>query len=855
MAGKIKGITIVFEGDSSKLQKSIRDIDKDLAKTRKELQAVDRALKFNPGNSDLIRQKQALLKNEVEQTTKKLAALKQQQKDMDAKGVDKNSAEYRKLQREIIETESKLKHFKAELKTLGGEKLQAIADKFKEIGKSMEQAGRTMTQKVTVPLAAVGGAALKTGMDFDSAMSQVAATMGTTTDQIQELEKFAREMGTQGKYNATEVAEGLNYMALAGYDAAKSMKMLPTVLNLAAAGNMELAQASDMVTDAQSALGLTEEETIKLIDEMAKASSKSNTSVSQLGEAMLTVGGTAKMMKGGTQELSTVLGLLADNGIKGSEGGTALRNILLSLSAPTDKAAKQLDALGVSVFDAEGNMRGMEEIINDLNTAMDGMTDEEKTQAISTIFNKRDLKSVNALLGTSTQRWNELSGAIGDAEGAAQAMADTQMDNLSGKLKILKNNLQEAGIAISEKLTPYVEKLANWIQGLVEKFNALDPETQDLIVKIGLIAAAIGPVLLIGGKIVSLIGVVLGAIAKLGAILNPITLIIAAVVAAGVLLYKNWDTIKEYAQKLWTQLKAIFQKIKDFIVGIWKGIKETASKVWTGIKDTISGAVEGVKSFLSGAWENIKENAKQNWENTKLVASTVWNGIKDTISGAVQRTRDTLGPLWDAIKTRAQTNWNNMKTGASTAFNAIKDFAVKRMQATRDQLTGIWNTIKTVTSTAWNKIKDLIVTPINRAKELISSAIQKIKDIFSGLKLQLPKVKLPHFKITGGEAPWGLGGKGSLPKFSVEWYKKAMNQPYMFSTPTLFGAGEAGDEMLYGRSALMRDIAKAVAGAGGGGGDTIINVYGSDNMSVRDLANEVKRVIIEDENRRRLAWQ
>ena len=853
MAGKIKGITIEFLGDSTKLQKSIRDIDKDLSKTRKELQAVDRALKFNPGNSDLIRQKQALLKNEVEQTTKKLQALKEQQKQMDAKGVDKNSQEYRKLQREIIETESKLKHFKAELKTLAGAKLDAISKKFKEIGKSMEQAGRTMTQKVTAPLMAVGGLALKTGMDFDTAMSQVAATMGTTTDQIQELEKFAREMGTQGKYNATKVAEGLNYMALAGYDAAKSMKMLPTVLNLAAAGNMELAQASDMVTDAQSALGLTEEETIKLIDEMAKASSKSNTSVAQLGEAMLTVGGTAKMMKGGTQELSTVLGILADNGIKGSEGGTALRNILLSLSAPTDKAAKQLDALGVSVFDAEGNMRGMEEIINDLNVAMDGMTDEEKTQAISSIFNKRDLKSVNALLGTSTQRWNELSGAIGDAEGAAQAMADTQMDNLSGKLKILKNNLQEAGIAISEKLAPYVEKLAEWIQGLVEKFNALDPETQDLIVKIGLIAAAIGPVLLIGGKIVSLIGIIMGAIAKLGAILNPITLIIAAVVAAGVLLYKNWDTIKEYAQKLWTQLKAIFQKIKDFIVGIWNGIKETASKVWNGIKDTISGAVEGVKSFLSGAWENIKENAKQNWENTKLVASTVWNGIKDTISGAVQKTRDTLGPLWDAIKTRAQTNWNTMKTGASTAFNAIKDFAVKRMQATRDQLTSIWTTIKNVTSTAWNKIKDLITTPINKAKEIISGAVQKIKSIFSGLKLQLPSIKLPHFKITGGAAPWGLGGKGSLPKFSVEWYKKAMNQPYMFSTPTLFGAGEAGDEMLYGRSALMKDIAKAVAGAGGGD-EITINVYGTAGMDVNELASAVERKLAQWQLQKQKAW-
>lgn len=858
MAGKIKGITIEFAGDTTKLQKSLRQVNTDLTKTSKELSSVNRALKFNPGNTDLLRQKQTLLKQEISQTTDKLKLLKEQQKDMDARGVDKNSEEYRKLQRQIIETESKLKNFKAQLKELGNVNLKALGDKFKEIGDKMEKAGKTLSTKVTAPLLAVGGAAVKTGMDFDSAMSQVAATMGTTTDQIQDLEKFARELGTTGKYNATEVAEGLNFMALAGYDAEKSMQMLPTVLNLAAAGNMELAAASDMVTDAQSALALSEAETIKMVDQMAKASSKSNTSVTQLGEAFLTVGGTAKMMKGGTQELSTVLGILADNGVKGSEGGTALRNILLSLSAPTDKAKKQLDALGISVFDAEGNMRSMEDIIGDLNGALDSMTEEERTNVISTIFNKRDLKSVNALLGTSSARWTELSGAIGDAEGAAQEMADTQLDNLKGQLTILKNNLIEAGLALSERLTPYIEKAAGYVKQLIDWFNGLSDETKDLVVKIGLIVAAIGPALLIGGKIMKLAGSLMSVLSFLTSPMGLIVLAIGAVVAAGVALYKNWDKVKAFAQKLWNNLKQIFQRIKDFILGVWNGLKTAASTVWNGIKNTITTIGNGIKSGLSTVWTNIKTNAQNNWNNMKTVASTVWNGIKDTITGAMQRTRDTLGPIWDGIKTRAQNNWNTMKTGASTAFDAIKNFAVGRMQATRDQLTGIWNTIKNATSTAWNKIKELITTPINKAKELVTGAVDKIKSIFP---LKLGKIfsgiKLPHFKISGGQIPWGIGGKGVKPSISVEWYAKGG----IFKRPTLLasnsglkGVGEAGAEAVVPLDTLWQKLDNLAASYAGQGDGITINVYGSAGMDVNELAAAVERKLTLWQQQKQKAW-
>ena len=611
MSGDIKGITIEFRGNATPLQKAIRQVDSELKKTTKELSNVNKALKFNPGNVDLWRQKQQLLKDKINETTDKLDALRAAQKQMDAAHVDKNSEAYRKLQREIIETESQLKHFKSEMRAIGNVNLRALSEEFKKIGGKMTDVGKTLTTKVTVPLAAVGAASLKVGADFDTAMSQVAATMGTTVDQIQDLRDFAKEMGSTTAFTATQAAEGLNYMALAGYDAEKSMQMLPTVLNLAAAGSMDLAAASDMVTDAQSALGLSTEETVDLVNQMAKASSTTNTSVAQLGEAMLTVGGTAKMMKGGTQELSQTLGILADNGIKGSEGGTALRNILLSLSAPTSKAAAEMKRLNLDVFDAEGNMRSMEDIIGDLGSALDGMTDEERTQAISNIFNKRDLKSVNALLGTSAERWDEVGDAIANAGDAAAQMADTQLDNMAGSLTLLKSALEGAGIAISDVLAPYVKKLAEWLSGLVQKFNELSPTAQKIIVIVGAIAAAIGPLLVVLGAITSGIGAVMGALALLAGPVGIVIAVIAALVAVGVLLYKNWDTIKAKAIEFKDNVVATFNNFKTQVITTFNNIK-------TAIVTPIQNAIDKVKAIIDKIKSWFPINIGKIFSNLKL---------------------------------------------------------------------------------------------------------------------------------------------------------------------------------------------------------------------------------------------
>ena len=339
-------------------------------------------------------------------------------------------------------------------------------------GTAIGNIASSMVSAISSAVAEIPAKMVEVGSSFEASMSQVAATMGITSAaaEFDVLSDAAKEMGEATKFSASQAGEALNYLALAGYDAEKAVNALPTVLNVAAAGGMELAAASDMVTDAMSALGLETSQMADFSDKLAVTAQKSNTSVAQLGEAILTVGGTAKNLAGGVTEMNTVLGILADNGIKGAEGGTALRNVILSLTAPTSKAAGVIDDLGLAVFDNEGKMRSLQDIVYDLNDALSTMTDADKSQVLSDIFNKVDLKSVNALLGTSMERFDELSGYIDNCSGAAADMAVTMDDNLKGDLTIMQSALEGLGIAAYEKFqTP----MRNAVQSVTEDISTL----------------------------------------------------------------------------------------------------------------------------------------------------------------------------------------------------------------------------------------------------------------------------------------------------------------------------------------------------------------------------------------------
>lgn len=343
---------------------------------------------------------------------------------------------------------------------------------------------------LSVAATAAFKSAISTGAQFESAMSQVGATMGmtvedisSTTGEFQQLKEAAMEAGATTKFSATQSAEALNYLALAGYDASESISALPTVLDLAAAGDMDLALASDMLTDSVSALGLGLDDMAFFAGQMAKTAQSSNTSVEQLGNAILQIGGTAKSLAGGVTELDTALGILANNGIKSAEAGTALRQIILNLTAPTDKAREYMEELGLSIKDAAGNVRPLNDIFRDLDEILQskGITGTaDMTEALANIFDARQLKSANALLANYGDTWDELYYKIENAEGAASTMAEVMSTNLTGAMTTFKSALEGVAISFSEAFTGKLTEAVNAATGNMRQFNEViqSPETQ-----------------------------------------------------------------------------------------------------------------------------------------------------------------------------------------------------------------------------------------------------------------------------------------------------------------------------------------------------------------------------------------
>lgn len=452
--------------------------------------------------------------------------------------------------------------------------------------------GATAIAGATAAVGAFGASSVKSGADFDKSMAQVGATMLKTTDEMEKevgsvdtayghfegnLRDFAQFLGRETTFSATQAADALNYMALAGYDTQQSMDMLPNVLSLAAAGGFDLARASDMVTDAQTAFGINAERTTQMVDEMAKAASTGNTSVEQMGDAFLVVGGLAKELNGGMvtladgtqkpvdglQELEIALTAMANAGVKGSEAGTHMRNMLLKLSDPTDDGAAWMEELGVSIWDAEGNMRSLKDIMGDLSGALGNLTQEEKIKAISDLFNTRDMASAEALLGAVEQDWDAIGESILNAEGSAAEMSKIQLDNLAGDITLFKSALEGAQIAVSDELTPSLRDFVQFgTKGLSELTGAFKEGGLSGAMKSlgGLISEGLT---LIIDKLPDFVDAglqLLGAVAK-GLVDNAPTIMTA---------------ITQVAQTLWGYVVSVGPQV---ITALWQGITEGLPKL------------------------------------------------------------------------------------------------------------------------------------------------------------------------------------------------------------------------------------------------------------------------------------
>lgn len=512
-----------------------------------------------------------------------------------------------------------------------GDKTATAEQKLSGLSSAFKTAGGVLSKNVTLPLVGVGAASLKASTDFEAGMSEVKAISGATQKEFEELRNKAIEMGAKTKFSASESADAFKYMAMAGWDAQSMMDGISGIMDLAAASGEDLALTSDIVTDALTAFGLQAKDSAHFADVLAKASSKSNTNVGLMGETFKYVAPVAGALGYSVEDTAVAIGLMANSGIKGSQAGTALRSTLTRLVKPTDTVAMAMEQYNISLTDSEGKMKPLSQVMGELRNRFSELTQEEKASLAATLAGQEGMSGLLAIVNASDGDFQKLTEEINNANGAAKDMAEIMMDNTKGAIEQLKGSLESAGIIIGDKLAPYIRSLAEWITGLVEKFNSLDEETQNNIVKFGLFLAAIGPVMLILSKLFSavstgirifkdfksaidlvndgysglaiqmggmpkLVAKVSSGIGKLGKafgvlLANPIAIIITMVVALiGVLVYL-WNTNEEFKNK---------------VIEIWETIKESISNVVQSIITFFTETIPtAFNTFVSETLPNI----------------------------------------------------------------------------------------------------------------------------------------------------------------------------------------------------------------------------------------------------------
>lgn len=768
-AGRIKGITVEIGGDTTKLQVALKGVNSEIRNTQSQLRDVEKLLKLDPGNTDLLAQKHRLLGQAVEETKNKLETLKtaQEQANEALKNGTITQDQYDGLQREIVETENELKRLEEQANqsatalqkiSVTGEKLQDVGDKVSGVGKKM--------LPVTGAVTALGTAAVKTAADFDSAMSQVAAVSGATGSDFDKLREKAREMGEKTKFSASEAAEAMNYMAMAGWKTEDMLKGIEGVMNLAAASGEDLATTSDIVTDALTAFGLTAADSGHFADVLAAASSNANTNVSMMGETFKYCAPIAGSLGFSVEDTAEAIGLMANAGIKSTQAGTSLRTIMTNLSGDVKICGSAIGEVTIATTNADGSMRGLSDILADCRVAFGGLTESERANAAEALVGKNAMSGFLALMNAGEGDITKLSSAIDNCNGKSREMAGIMQDNLAGQLTILKSQLEELAISFGELLMPAIRTVVGWIQSFVNWLNGMDEGSRKVIVTVALLAAALGPVLIVIGKVISAVGtimtivpkiaaaikVVTGAFGALNAVMlaNPIGLVIAAIVALiaiFVLLWNNcegfrqfwidlWKNIKEAVVVAWNAitefLKSAWETISSAAQNIWNGIRDFFSNLWDGIKNIFTVTVNAISGFLTTAWNTIKTTIVTVFQAIQTFFTMVWNAIQSVITTVVTAIQNFLTTAWNSIKTVITTVLNAIKSVVTTVWNAIKSVISSVMNGIKGTVTSVWNSIKSMVTSLVNAIKSAVSGAFSAMWNGIKSTVSGIYNTIKG---------------------------------------------------------------------------------------------------------------------------
>jgi TP901 family phage tail tape measure protein len=670
-------------------------------------------------------------------------------------------------------------------------------------GQRMISVGQTMTAAVTVPIIGAGVAAIATGMKFDTSMSKVAAVTGATGDELAKMRDMAKEMGRTTQFSASEAAEAMGFLGMAGFDTTQIMASLPQVLDLATAGHIDLARAADISSNILTGFGLKAEDMGRVTDVMAKTASSANTNIEQLGYAMSYVAPVAEAAGWSIEETSAAIGIMSNAGIQGEKAGTALRGIISSLISPAGQTKDALEKLGLTAEDVNPQTKSLAEILKTLEGAgLDTATAME-------LVGVEAGPALLAMMKEGSAGLTEFTGELENADGSAKKMAQTMADNAGGDLKSLLSAVEAVALAFYEQWEPAIRQVVQWLRNLASSISEADPKTVQLVSAILAIAAAIGPVLLVIGHLVAAfghIGTAVGFVVKafnllrLAFLTNPFGLIITAVIILAFLIYKYWDEIVAFLIAAWNVIKetavAVWNAIKQFIVATWEGLKEAASAVWNaivtgimailqpfidavtnifnGMKDGVMMVFEGLKQYFTAVWglikniflgalllllnlftgdfEAMRSNAKAIWDNIKGYLMAIWEAIKKIFSGALSAVKGAVSAAWEnlkniisrvseAIKSTISRIWNSIKSFFTTTLTGIVSSVRTKMTEAYERIKSIWNRAKSfLQNIDLRKIgADIIRGLLNGISSMAKKVLDKAKEIADGVKSRIQK--------------------------------------------------------------------------------------------------------------------
>lgn len=744
---------------------------------------------------DNLKQKLELQKTAHDQLKTKVEAAKKAYEDSakatgeDSEETQKLKAEYEKLSSQLSTSESQiaktetaitkqeaavnqskaaLTEMEAELKNVNAELARAPFDEYaakaEKVGSTLTSVGQKLLP-LSTSIAGLGVAAVKTTADFDSEMSKVSAISGATGTDLDKLRGKAREMGAKTKFSASEAAQGMQYMAMAGWKTQDMMDGLEGIMNLAAASGEDLASTSDIVTDALTAFGLSAKDSSHFSDILAAASSNANTNVSMMGETFKYAAPVLGSLGYTAEDAALAIGLMANAGIKSSQAGTSLRGAITNLAKPTDTVAAAMDKYGISLTDSSGKMLSLRELMEQLRQKLGGLSEAEQAQAAAALFGKNAMSGMLAIINGSDKDFEKLAGAIDNCDGSSEKMANTMNDNLQGQITILMSQLQELAISFGEILMPKIRDIVTHIQNFVDKLNAMDEGQKETILRIGMFVAALAPMLMGLGKVITFsanvsraLGTLSAGLVKaggfsgvftkaLGLITSPAAIVVGAIAAITAVIIHLWNTNEDFRNTI----TAIWQKIKDAFTIFAAGISErlsalgiTFSDVTSAIKtiwdgfcnllapvleaafNTIAIALQTAFNVILGIWDVFSAVFSGDWsgawEAVKGIFSSVWDGLKEyfsTIIGAVKGVADVFlgwfGTNWETV-------WNGVKTFFEGIWNGISSF-----------FEGIWNGISTFCTTVWNGIVTNVTAFCTTVHDTISTIFNAVKDVVSNV--------------------------------------------------------------------------------------------------------------------------